>query len=458
MINLLFLIFLFVANGYLISRLLLGRDSNKLLSLGLSFGFGIGWNSVLFFLFSAIGLKINLSVIVIYSLITLLVLVYLNRKELLIINYPLKLKELINRKYDLITLFLCFFIFSLLLAVFYRTLITVFGNADEWSYWGVAAKRVFQFGTVDLRHMGFEGFEKYPLLSPITAASFSMAINQFTENFSKLISPLSLSFITIFLYGYFKNIGLKTKENMIFLLMLLASGPILSSMSSNLYADIPFAYLYSAGVLIFTLVFINQKLNRTRIYLVSGIFLSLAAWTKIEGSFICLGTALVLWFFDYVYNKVKLKQVLYVLVPALVFPLFWYLYGKAVNLGQAGWTDKVFDNTRFAIQNIGIIVKAMAKKTINTNLFSVIWIYTFFIAIVGLIKYRKSKVFLLLLSILVINVVYLLFTYMFVFSSQESQVAASFERYILHFLPVAIAMIAIVYIEFKQEILKADAK
>lgn len=446
MINIIILNSLLIAAGYLLAKAIIKNHTNPIIVLGISFGLGVGLNAILFFFYSAISNeRIGFWHILIWlSAVIIGLAIYLYKKRILFRPEIGFTKNILKVKYHPFEFLLIFIIFSLVLSLFYNSLIFPFGNADEWSYWGTAAKRIFQFGSIDLRGMGFGGFEKYPLLIPITSASVNMFVGTFYENFSRVVTPLFTLFMMIFLVGFLKEFSFKKKEIYCFVFLLLTAGNIYSAMAATLYADVQLGYLYSVAVMLF-LLSIKKPEVKKGLYFLSGAFFSFAAFTKIEALYICLASVFGLMFLDWLYHKNNLKDYLYFLLPSFFLPVSWFFYSKAKNLGAAGWTEGIFANTEYAFKNFFVIIKNMAKKTINPYYYTTFWVYVVLSSVIGFFTSLKNKYFIFIFAIIFGNFLYLLSTYLFVFNAPTIAVLASFERYIIHFLPLSLLMVAFVY-------------
>lgn len=456
MINIIALTLLITITGYLVIKTLLKDSVNPIVIFGISFGAGVGLNATIFFLYSFIfSSKIGLAHIVTWLfIVTGVTLFYVIRKKISFSQEVEQIKRVVTAKYHPVSLLVVFVMFSLILASFYNSLLFPFGNADEWSYWGTATKRIYQFGTVDLRGMGFGGFEKYPLLVPITSASIDLAAGNFYENFSRSITPLFTLFTLIFLIGFLKEFKFKNTEITCFSILLLTAGNIYSAMAATLYADVQLGYFYSLAVMIFLLSIKKPEIKK-QLYLISGAFFSFSAFTKIEALYICLATVFGLIILDWLYHKNKMIDYLFLIIPSLFLPVLWYFYGKIHHLGTAGWTEALFADTAYAFQNFSEIIKNMARKTIRRPMYyTTFWLYVAGSSIVGLFTSLKNKYYVITFLVLVANFFYLLASYLFIFNAPTIAVLASFERYIIHFLPLSVLIMAFVYQDVNNRWLK----
>ncbi len=445
--------------GYLLVKRI-APNLNIYLSLGLSFTLGSGLLVFLLFILSVCGLPLNSLAIVIVSLASVFLSLILSLKRV-----PCMLKDLreitdtVVAKYTFLEILLFAAASVLLLSVLFQAVTTAFNMNDEFSYWGVAAYRIFSSGTVNLKNIIFTDFEKYPLYLPINAAIPSILRGYFSENFSRMATFITLPFLLLLMFGAIKDLGLKYKENILFMILIVTSGRIFTRFSGILYADSPFAYFYTAATTVFALSLnVKDLKQKRRLYFLSGLLFSLTTWVKVEGLMIVAATIAFGLLVELVGKRSEqiydtIKNFLYIVVPAVFIPLIWILYGNLANLGQSGWTTKLFANTEFAMSNLGTILDSMRILAFSLPLYSGFWLLASVALVVGLVFFWKDKRVLFLSGIILLNVSYLLATYLFVMGSAESLRAASFDRYIIHFLPIAVYLMAVVYSRYKQELL-----
>ncbi len=385
---LLFFVFVIIS-GYLAVEVIDGsRPSlNFLEKLGMSFGLGLGINSVVIILLTLLTIQSSKEVLVIsFCIQIILFLGILSSRPAKERLKEIKLKNLwpiIKYRYDFIELILLIIICLLVLSRFYRALGTPFNTWDEFSYWGIAAKAIYISKSALIKGFIDGGFEKYPLFLPISSASVNIFLDKFAENYSRLINPALFVSLGVFIAGLLKRLGLSFKEILLMLIVFFTGGHIVSEMASILYADMTFAYFYGIAIAVYLLNYLDKQ--RESNYILTGLFLSLAAWTKIEGLQIALFTVFAIAAFEVINKRGKLKKFFILFLSTILIPALWYIFGIINNLGQAGWTNGLFKNTAYAVAHIGDLVVNMCKISVNNEFWSCFWILVVFSAVFTLL-------------------------------------------------------------------------
>lgn len=434
-----------------------GKDHfNFFERIGIGFGIGLGLNSLFIFLLSWAGLTISsLSIILPLIIAGILISIKLYQENVFRLEgIKQKLTNFKLTKETVLSGSLLIFMFPFVLSTFNRALTSSFNYWDEFSFWGLASKIIFLNRSIQLKGI-ISTMEKYPLFIPINVASINIMMGSFYDNISRLIVPFSLIFVMIFMYGFLKRLELKNWEKLFFCALLLVSGPVIASMASQLYADIPFAYFYTIAVLIY-LINIFQKSDKIY-YLFSGIFFGLAAWTKLEGLQVSVMTIATLVFVQYLYSKkLPLSELKYLATTFLIFPALWAIYKWAYALDGGVSQQKLFAYTGFALQNVDKIIKGMISQMRWGEYWAYFWKIIAGIIALSALFFRKNKALITLILILLINIGYLFAVYLFFFSPRELLKAASFNRYLTHIVPLVTIMIAFFYVELKKFALKFD--
>ncbi len=462
MIEMIMLLVLWVLVGYSVSRLFLDRLGLSLgYDIGISLALGMGVNTIFFLLFSLGEIRVTAALIWSGTLVVLALLQIARMYfKVGLEKEKESLRKLIAMRYSLTDFALLTAIGVFLFQLYYKALRMGFQRPDEWSFWGVATKRIFQTGSVFLKDIVYIGFDRYPLHLPINAASLNIVAGSFVENYSRLIGPTTMVFLTVMVGVFLQETKLKRTEILLFLILLLTAGHELTIISALLYADTPYAYFYTAAIILFSTVILRPNMERKRIYLAAGLLLALSSWTKMEGAIIGFASACTLYIFDYIYSrktrKFELAEPAILIGVTVSLPVMWSIIGTFQNYAKAGWTAKMFSNMDNLFENTWVVARQMYVKTVRRDNYSLFWGWVVLAAGALVVWFRENKLGLLLFTLIVLNVGYLFASYLFVFGPAEGLTAASFERYIIHVLPCGVMLVAVIYANLKGRFIRKD--
>jgi hypothetical protein len=170
---------------------------------------------------------------------------------------------------------------------------------QEWGWWGLS----------------------YPLNLMLQVSTFMLFGGELLPG-SKLMYPVYLISLCLACYAFWMKSGVhKTLATLG--VLFIATNPVVFNQSTNGYSNLPFAVIYSIGVLV--LIDGVEKQDKSR-QLLAGIFLGLAAWTRPEG----IGYSLVTLVLLGVLNRITRNGKVY--LPHLALPVViivgpWLLFG-----------------------------------------------------------------------------------------------------------------------------------
>jgi len=306
-------------SGYLIS-LLLFKKVNLTKRLVLSFGIGTGLNSILMTL---LGFLYNFQLSTILSSYSglILVLLYLNRKNLSLSLFKTKLPK-INKRIFLIVL--PFVLFSLFHVIFFPEL-----YPDSLVY--------DQLAKIHYRNMNLAYIEKGPSLILGYASGYpsgfqliQIFIYLFTgENllFIKLLSFITFTLFILLVYEWSKGIFKKEKTTLISLLLFVTLPIII------LFSRFSIHYIYLAFQFSLACYFLHRFLiqNEKQSLFFSAIFAGFASLTSYLGLIF-----LPILFLSVFPNKKNYKQLIFTLIIFSIVIAPWYLR-NLVLLGNPIW-------------------------------------------------------------------------------------------------------------------------
>lgn len=457
MINLILLNILIFSFGYFFIEIVAGKNLNLLEKLGIAIGGGYALITILLLPVSLLGIRTTFyNVVLLLALGLGVELFIIYRKGNLVGAVEDLIKEarvILIARHSILDWLLILVIIMMVTTQFYKSLGFAFDSWDEYSYWGMAAKIIYTGKSVILSNTGLlPGFEKYPIFLPTASALNNIAIGNFGQNFARLINPIILGGLILFLTGYLKRIKLKKTEVFLFILLLLSSGSVFSQMSAILYADLAMAYFYTIAISIYLINFIEKP--RKEYYIISAIFFTFTAWSKIDGLQTSLITISILMIFDFFFIDKKIIRkamikgfLLYSIV--LIAPLFWYLFGKFIGL-QNIRNKYLFSNLNEKIADLKIIVTNMYFQVVLSNAWPLFWMIVLLSTIIGLVFFIKKIPIVIMSSIILVNLMFMLLAYILVFSINESIIASSFGRYIIRIFPISLVFVAYLYNELKE--------
>lgn len=171
---------------------------------------------------------------------------------------------------------------------------TPHGVQDAWGIWNVSARFIYGAGERWLQIIPQNAWfhPDYPLLVSLNIAEVWSIIG---ANITRVPILLALSFLLGLLGLMFSALAIaKDNQQGALGVILLASAPVLASLASNQYADVPLAYFFLATG---ALCYIYSIRREPRLLILAGFFAGLSGWTKNEGLtfiFIALAFCLVL--------------------------------------------------------------------------------------------------------------------------------------------------------------------
>jgi len=292
----------------------------------------------------------------------------------------------------------------------------------------------------------------YPLNIPLSEAFVYMFLGSLNDQLVKAIFPLF--FVAILGILYFAVKRLSGRTSALICTFVLATVPQFNNFATNAYHDVPFAYYCFVGTLFLLYWF---KETKSLGYLcISAVMTALAGWTKNEGFVYCAANILLLLIFLFVSRRsIKKKDVLsgvlYIGIVLLVLsPWLWVkLTANLVN-SDVGSTTLGQLNVMKQAYKIWPIFYEFQRQIFGPKKWNLIWI----IFIMSAIVYRK-KLFdenqrYVTMSLMLVMSGYI-FAYLIGRDDIWHMVGTTWSRMTMHFLPLTIYWLAILFSKSKLE-------
>lgn len=176
-----------------------------------------------------------------------------------------KIEDPKNWKYWCAVIGVCGVVLVKYLTILLHSISTKVYQPDEYSQWAFQAKLIFLGNGLESFYggQGFEtGFETYPSFIPLLAASFYSFCGEILDSFVRVIGPVFLFCLVVFIYSemkqYLKNIII----NWVVIGIFLTSGFVVFEMSSGLYADIEYTFFYTVSAVFLIKYLMNNDKKR----------------------------------------------------------------------------------------------------------------------------------------------------------------------------------------------------
>lgn len=425
---------------YVLGWSLLNRISGKLSVLektGLAFLVGIGIESFIMFLLDILGIRFNITNLLIISiiLISVLNLKYLRESR----EVFSKIRDYKFQKPSFSGLNLVWLIFALLVVVL------VYGSVSKSLFWptsaydnvagydlmgkvmaaeGAIQNSLFEVDNVPISGLGNRA--KYP---PLVASSFAFAYMCGLETSKIMTSMFFISFVILF-YGLLKKFTTDTAA--IFFTFFVIISPEYFAFTSLSTTNIPTAF-YAAGALIYLYLYLKEE--RADYLIIAALLMGLTSWARSDSLVFNMAGFFVL-IYHFRKNLLRKELLLYVLLTFLPF-LSWMVYSNIyIRLDQDVFVNNIFwDSDKFAF-----IMSWVKILIFSTGLYGISF-YIFFIVIGLNIRHIKQDESTKLLFIIFLTWVF--YTILFyqmdpvkMGSSLKHIMEASYKRGMFPFIPL----------------------
>jgi len=309
---------------------------------------------------------------------------------------------------------LMIWIFAKIVFVIYEGLHYPLFSWDTWANWSAGAKFFYYRqglaldpADVNFFGTGYRSYLGHPLLSPLLQVWTSYYVGEFHEALAKAWQ--SLYFVSLLGLFFF---AVKRATSLLMALLattLLAAVPLLTFHAFDGYSDLPLGFYAFAGTACFWRYIISRN---DKMLVLSGIFAGIGMFTKNEGLFFVVATALSLTCYSY-FKKTNIKRpMLCFLVPVLAVSGPWIVFKLVFNLGYGHHIAQQFVGYDMFLT---AIVEMLKVFFLEANFNIVIALFVLTIVLNGRVLMKDDIKYLFI----IIAFVGTLFFGIYVFSEQE---------------------------------------
>ncbi len=409
----------------------------------LSYGAGLGLLSFIMFLFSLTGLRFSVFTISVCLIASMILFFRANSKN---VGFNLN-SDLLTRKISFYEIIFFVFVILMFLHVLLSSLALPLDYWDSWAIYGFKAKAIYFTKTVPIDffsdHTKAYANLDYPLLLPLVESWIYMAISSWNDQIVKIIFPLYfLSFVIVF---YFSLRCFAAKKFSMFFTLLLLTIPYFTENVSFALSDFIFMFYYFVGLIFLVR---GYTLGNIRFFYLSALFSGLAAWTKNEGTVVCLfNILLALWLMKSTSKKFDarlIKSFLIYIFLSLLFIVPWLSFKIALNLSNWAFNERNL-NYAYVVSNfdrLPIIIGWIFKTMLLYRLYNFVWILYFFVIILNISKLKLAPYGSIFLSIAFYISVWV-FVYIITPFDLIWTMSTSGDRLLLHVSPIALFLCAL---------------
>lgn len=426
-----------IIGGFMLAHLLWPARDIKALLLKFFMGVGLGTGvaSLLYFLW--LWFKLPLPVfgyVELLLLILLGVLVFIQEKSKgvtkpLMVVAPSK-SGLLWGVLVMLALFVAVSSFLL------RALRVPHGVQDAWGIWNVSARFIYGAGERWLQIIPQNAWfhPDYPLL-------VSLNIAEVWSILGVSLTRVPIILALVYMLGLLGLLAsalaiVKDQQQGALGMILLACLPVVPSLASNQYADLPLAYFFLGTA---ALLYIYTILRETRLLLFAGLFAGLTAWTKNEGlTFIAIATLSC-----FLLGLSEKRNLLKYFLAGLGLPLFAIVLFKSVTptndlyaaASTSFWQLLDFSRTQ-------VIISAMLRMFLSFGGWPIS--FAVVLAVYAILMFGRysirGKIWLLFAAIVCQLIAYF-GIYLFTPADVTVHMNTSLERLVFHLFPLTIFLV-----------------
>jgi 4-amino-4-deoxy-L-arabinose transferase-like glycosyltransferase len=420
----------------------------------IAYGLGFGFISLEMFIFRYFGITFSLFSIMIWWVPFALAAVLMG----LLRRKPALYRTVRNdAKVTLFEKFLIYGISFEIIYAFFRALIKPIEAYDAVTTYAIRSK-IFYLGR-SIPHDFFYNLSTlfphpdYPLNIPLSETFVYFFLGSINDQLVKAIFPLFFVSILGILYFAVRRISGRTAA--LLFTFLLATVPQFNNFATNAYHDVPFTYYCFVGTLFLLYWFTD---TRSPGYLcISAVMTALSVWTKNEGFVYCVANILLLFIFLFANRRtIKQKALLIGLLYAGVILLVlapWLSIKFTANLvnSDVGYTTRDQLNIFKQAYKIWPIFYEFQRQIFGPKKWNIIWI----VSILSLVIYRR-KIFREDQRYVTISLFMIISGYIFAYLVGRDgiwhMVGSTWSRMTMHFLPLTIYWLALLFSKPKLEI------
>ena len=441
--------------GYSILKLLFrkGWPLSPVETLALSYGIGIAAVSIQMALMSLFGIKFSILSIVIWWVPLMVWVLFIVPGQRKIHRAGAATKK--DKPFSGLEKFFMGVISFEILYAFFRTLIKPMESYDAIAIYALKSKIFYLDKMIPLNFFkNFANFVphiEYPLLIPLAEAQFYTFLGSLNDLLVKIIFPLYYAALLAIFYSILKRF--LSRRASLFFTFLLATIPQVTDFATNGYADIPFAFYCCVS---FFYLWLWLKAKDNSILILSFIFSVFAIWTKAEGLVYALINAAVVIVCMIKERRIRSIGIGYAamsILAVIAYILAWRTIGLSVNTDFTGAQVPLTSKIMTGFNRMPAILYEYQIQFFGPKKWNIVWVLFILGFILGFKKIFLKDIFPVTLGILLIfsgySIVYML-------SSAPQgfgwHLSTSGSRLFIHFVPIIVLWLALLFNEFKLEI------
>lgn len=446
--------------GWSLLRIAIRKDCLASLyeKTALSYCVGLGAVSMQMVLLAFFGIGFSISATLVFFLPVILAAVFLsgndkNRPRLSTASFFIKAKALL--KMPLLEKFFILAISFEIAYVFFRTFIKPMESYDAIAIWALKSKIFYLANTIPANFFrDFSAFVphiEYPLLIPLAETSLYTFLGSLNDLIVKIIFPLYYTALLLVFYsvsGSFLN-----RRSALFLTFLLATIPQVTDFATNGYADIPFTFYCSASFF-YLYLWLRQK---QRAFLVLSFILSaFAIWTKAEGLLFAIVNSAVIMICMMRDRQIDIRGILYAamsMAMVLIYVLALQSMGLEANADFTISGSAPIERLIAGFGRIPAILYEYQIQFFGPKKWNIVWILFIAGFILGFKKVFSKD---LLPATAAMLLIFSGYSFVYMLSSAPQgfgwHLSTSGSRLFIHFVPIAVFWLALLFKELKLEI------
>lgn len=341
------------------------------------------------------------------------------------------------------------------LYAFFRTLIRPMESYDSIAIYALKSKIFYLDKMIPFNFFkSFADFVphiEYPLLIPLAEAQFYTFLGSLNDLAVKIIFPLY--YVALLALSYSVSRRFLSRKASLFFAFLLATIPQVTDFATNGYADIPFAFYCSVS---FFYMYLWLKQKKNTLLMISFIFSICALWTKAEGLLFAVINSVVIiacMAKEKHFRPVGITYAFLSLCAVIIYILGWRAIGLAVNSDFTGVEASMVSKFVTGFKRIPAILYEYQIQFFGPKKWNIVWVLFIMGFIGGFKKIFSEEVFPVTLAILL---VFLGYTAVYMLSSAPQgfgwHLSTSGSRLFLHFVPIVVLWLALMFKELKLEI------
>jgi len=344
-----------------------------------------------------------------------------------------------------------FFIFGIIFEVGYalfRALIKPLEAYDAIAIYALKAKAFYLASSIPHDFLKVLGdpisHPEYPLLLPLAESSVYVFLGYLNDLSVKIIFPLYYIAGLVVLYFVVRRFAVRSAA--LLFTFLLATIPHFNEHATIGYADLLLAVYYSASFF-YLLIWIRER--KAAFLILSFLLSALCIWTKTEGILLTSVNMTIAFIYILRFKKDDLRRgIIYIAANAALISVFLVtkrllglqVHGNIVGLNLSEWFGSMMN-----IKRIPFVLYEFQIQFFGPKKWNIIWII-FIVAF--LFNFRKAFMETLRPVTLAILCILGAYTFVYLIAPQEAiewQISKTTGRFLLHFLPVVVLWLALLF-------------